>query len=342
MEKLSPALEITKRPIASVIGEFKAKRPVILTSKSNLALANELSGGRAILVENISVKHSTKLIGRIERMRTGAIIGMGGGKVLDVARFCAIGMDAELVMIPPTLASTALSVDKSVVVDGKGERNYLITRAPDRVIVSLPFVMGRPYGELAKLSSSGFGDYFARLAIAMDRAYFAHEKALGAAVRGNEKMMFALLDWISSKFERYEEAAVTKLAEALHSDGLRSIMEGAPSLPGSEHVFARALESAKEGAALKPTHGQAVSIGILLTTHVFGELGGDKSIFEMVRDAFRKIGLPATLEELEGIGVRVGDIANALSETGKRKFDILLRDHWEKAAESVVGIYSEI
>lgn len=341
MEKLSPALEITKRPVASVIEQFKAKRPVILTSKSNLALANELSGGRAILVESTSVKHSTKLIERIERMKAGAIIGMGGGKVLDVARFCAIGMDAELVMIPPTLASTALSVDKSVVVDEKGERNYLITRAPDRVIISLPFVIGRPYDELAKWSSSGFGDCFARLATAMDRAYFAHGAVSSAAVRSNEKAMFALLDWVSSKFERYDEAAVTKLAEALHSDGLRSIREGAPSLPGSEHVFARALESVKGGATVKPTHGQAVSIGILVTAHIFGELGGDRSIYETIKMAFRKIGLPTTLTELEKIGVRAEDIANALWEAGKRTSDILLRDHWEKAAEFVIEIYSE-
>ncbi|MCX6768399.1 MAG: iron-containing alcohol dehydrogenase [Candidatus Micrarchaeota archaeon] len=324
-----------------MIKEFKAKKPVILTSKSNLALADALSEGRAILVESISVKHAKELIGRIERMEAGAIIGMGGGKVLDTARFCAIGVDAELVMIPPTLASTALSVDKSVVVDEKGERDYIITRAPDRVIVSLPFVMGRPYDELAKWSSSGFGDCFARLATAMDKVYFVYGATLSGIVRSGEKDAFELLEWASSKFERYDEAAVTKLAEALHSDGLRSIREGVPSLPGSEHVFARALESAKARDALKPTHGQAVSIGILVTAHVSGELGGDKGIFEMVKDAFRKIGLPTTLGKLEKVGVRVEDIANAMREAGKRKFDILLRDHWEKAAESVVGIYSE-
>lgn len=226
------------------------------------------------------------------------VLGVGGGKVIDVAKMIAFKLNINFVSIPTTPSHDGIA-SQFVSLRG-GERAYsYVTRPPTAVIVDLKIIKNAPHRFIA----SGVGDAIAKITAVKDWK-LAHEKT--GEYYGEYSANLALLGakLVKENCEgigREDGESVRTLVEALISDGVAAGIAGT-SRPcsGSEHLFSHALDIYGEKHGL---HGEQVGIGTILMSYLHGV------DYNEIRNDLKKAGAPTNYEEL---GVSKRDIINAL------------------------------
>ncbi|MDP6626825.1 MAG: iron-containing alcohol dehydrogenase [Methanopyri archaeon] len=240
------------------------------------------------------------------------MLAYGGCTALDVARAAAVGK--ELVVIPASIATAGISVDKSIL-NYDGEDRSERTMAPSRVIVSLTDMLGTDHAILDRLSRSGFGDYFASISASIDVQYRAGDLSMDA-VRRNVPENFKAVEWVCDEFSGYDEECMRQLATYAHNYSLGVISggDGTPRVGGEHKLYYQmmAQHDRYRGAAHKPTHGELVATGILVACKLLGEATGDTSLYDDMRTAYGRLGLPTDYADLSAIGIERADLVKGL------------------------------
>lgn len=302
-----PTLEFTDSPVPDLVAELADEDTLIVSGPHGYPL---ISGfGRAVQVDDNTAE-------RVEEIREGyeysRVLAYGGCTALDVARAVAVGK--ELIVIPASISTSCISVDKSIINYG-GEDRAEHTVAPSRVIVSLTDMLGTDHVILDRLSCSGFGDYFANIGASIDVQYRAGDLSMDA-VRHNVPENFEALEWVRDGFNGYDEECMRRLATYAHNSSVGVIERGDGTLSaGGEHKLyyqMMAQHDRYRDAALKPTHGELVAVGTLVAGKLLGEETGDISLYEGLREAYGQLGLPTDYAGLSAIGIGRGDLVQGL------------------------------
>jgi len=212
-------------------------------------------------VDEASFEHSTALFARLPP-GCQAIIGFGGGRALDVAKYVAFLAGLPYLAVPTSLSNDGFcSPQSSLTLEGK--RRSLRAVMPSGVVVDTDVCLHAP----DPLWWSGVGDLVAKVTAITDWKGAFH-------ARGTPVNDFAALLSDATVFQFMarpvkDEEGVRLLATALMLNGVAMEVSGS-SRPasGSEHLLSHALDTV---AARPRLHGLQVGVATYVVSRLQGQ-----------------------------------------------------------------------
>jgi glycerol-1-phosphate dehydrogenase [NAD(P)+] len=249
------------------------------------------------------------------------MLGVGGGRPIDVAKYVAMIKEMEFISVPTAASHDGIASSRaSIEMDGR--KKSIMARAPLGVIADIDIIKNSPYRLLASGSADIISNYTAvldwKLAHRLKGDTFSEYAA--ALSEMTAKLVMDRAHEIKPKLE----GSVRIVMKALVSSSVAmSIAGSSRPASGSEHMFAHALDVIAKKPAL---HGEETGVGTIMMMYLHG---GD---WERIRDALATIGAPTNAEEL---GVMDEEIIRSLLEAHKirpKRYTILGTGLEEKAA----------
>lgn len=196
--------------------------------------------------------------------KTQAILGIGGGKVIDVAKYAAYLRKLPFISIPTSASSDGFSSSSaSLLVEGK--RTSVPARLAYGIIVDTEVIKSAP----DKFIYSGIGDLVSKITALYDWLY---EDKQGYDTLNDFAMMIAkkaVNSFVRTSFESKsikDDLFLRELVDSLAMSGIANEIAGnsAPS-SGSEHLISHALDKILEAPQL---HGIQVGLATYLMSLV--------------------------------------------------------------------------
>lgn len=190
--------------------------------------------------------------------KTQAVIGIGGGKVIDAAKYCGFLLKIPFISVPTSASSDGFSsASASLLV--KGRRKSLPAKMAYGIIVDTQVISSAP----AKFLYSGIGDMVSKITALYD---WQHEEDLGTTVVNDFAMMIAkkaVNSFVRTPYETIQDPLFLKeLLDSLAMSGIANEIAGSSApTSGSEHLISHALDKMLEKPQL---HGVQVGIATYL------------------------------------------------------------------------------
>jgi len=236
-------------------------------------------------------------------MGAGFIIGVGGGRSIDIAKLASLRQKIPFLSVPTAASHDGIcSAQASLTVNG--ETTSVPAQAPLAIVADTSIISGAP----PRLLSAGCGDIISNYTALLDwqlahRLKNEEYSEYAAALSGmTAKMIVELAPTIRPGMEASARVVVKAL---ISSSVAMSIAGSSRPASGSEHKFAHALNRIAPGKAL---HGEICGLGTIVMMYLHG---GD---WEMIRSALHHVGAPTTASEL---GLDEKTIIDALIEAHK-------------------------
>ena len=233
----------------------------------------------------------------VRKNKTNLLIGVGGGRSVDIAKMIAFNLGKPFVSIPTSASHDGIA---SPFVSVKGEKPHsMVATAPLGVFVDVDVIKRAP----KKLLASGCGDLIAKITA-------VHDWQLGNSKTGEyygrysahlALMSAKILIENSSRFAK-KGPDVREIVEALISAGVASCIAGS-SRPcsGAEHLFSHAVDKLEPGVGL---HGEKCGIGAIMIAKLQGQ------DWKNIVKTLKAVGAPTTAKE---IGLKSNILTKALT-----------------------------
>lgn len=217
-------------------------------------------------VEGGTVQAAVELADRLRAGSYDAVVGIGGGRTLDVAKYAASLTGLPMVSVATNLAHDGIASPVASL-DHDGRKGSWGVHGPIAVVVDLDYVRRCPPEQLR----SGVGDALSNLSALADWELAARERgeqvdglAAALARAGAESLLHRSDNLLSETF-------LTALAEALVLSGLAMAVAGS-SRPcsGACHEISHAVDALFPGRA---SHGENVAVGALFASFLRGDEG---------------------------------------------------------------------
>jgi glycerol-1-phosphate dehydrogenase [NAD(P)+] len=259
--------------VAMVVGPGQGER-VLEMARPGLGRADvfTVSGG--------TLDAALDLAAKLRHGSYDAVVGIGGGKTIDTAKYAASRYAIPMVTVATSLANDGIASPVAAL-DHEGVRGSYGAHIPIAVVIDLDFVDNGPDRQI----QAGIGDALSNLNAVADWE-LAHrvrgEPVDGLAVAMSRSGAEAVLNHPGTIAD---DGFLTTLAEALIMGGLAMAVCGS-SRPASGgcHEISHALDLAHPGLA---SHGEQVGLGALFCTF----LRGDEPRFRDLRAALGRHGL---------------------------------------------------
>ncbi len=258
------------------------------------------------------------------------LIGVGGGKAIDVAKYTALNNYTKFVSIPTTPSHDGIASPFASIRDL--DRPVSIKAAtPALVIADIDIISKAPRRNIIAGCCDLIGKFSAvldwRLAHRLRGEYYGEYSASLALLSAKHIVKYS--EWFTVKDIPVE--AIRVLVEALISSGIAMAIAGSTRpASGSEHLIAHALDVIANYPAL---HGEEVGIGSIIALYLHGRN------WRRIRDILRSIGAPTKAKE---IGIDKKQLIEALTIAHKirpERYTILgERGISSEAAERIVYI----
>jgi len=229
------------------------------------------------------------------------VVGVGGGKVLDVAKYSAFKKGLELVLIP-TVPSHDGIASPFASIKGLERPISIHTKMPMLIVADIDVMSTAPRRHIL----AGYGDLLGKLTAVLDwrlahrlRGEYYGEYAASLALMSAKHV---IKTYEMFKAKSIPKEAIRNLVEALISSGVAMGIAGSTRpASGSEHMFAHALDVVANYPAL---HGEEVAVGTIMMLYLHGK------DWRRIRKIMREIGLPTTAK---GLGVSDYCVVKALT-----------------------------
>jgi len=245
---------------------------------------------------NNDVKSVQKVLDEIKKDHSDLIIGIGGGRSVDIAKMAAVTLKKSFVSIPTSASHDGIA---SPFVSIRGEKPYsVIATAPLGVFVDIKILKKAP----KRLLASGCGDLMAKVTAVRDWELARDNvgEYFGTYAANLASMSAKIVIENSKNFKKRPD--VRMIVEALISSGVAACIAGS-SRPcsGAEHLFSHAVDYLKSGVGL---HGEKCGIGSIMISKLQGQ--DWKKIVQMLKN----VGAPTTAKQ---IGLKPKILAKALT-----------------------------
>ena len=316
---LDPELdeEGAARALRDVLDDLGIENPFVLASRFGRTLASGLAGPDAPAPgDRADQAWASELGARARSEGADAIVAIGGGRRLDVAKLAAARAGLVSIAVPTQLSHDGICSPVAVVPNEEGQAESLGAVAPRAVVVPLPTLADAPVASVA----AGLGDLLANPLALRDWAL--------AAERGLEDIDARAWDLSNESFEAVEDfldqdpavsekdpAFLKHLADALVLSGMSMICSGT-SRPasGGEHEISHALDELFGGRAL---HGAQVAFGTLVSVALYEE------DIDATKQRLQKLGLPSHPSDVELSEDDVVEVILAAPDTRPGRFTII-------------------
>jgi len=253
-----------------------------------------------------------RLIAQIRADSDIVVVGIGGGRVMDLVKFVGHQSARPVVTVPTSLATHVYASPKIHALPVVAAFGYEVTIdgiAPAVSLLDVDFLEAVGNAE-RRLLLAGFGDLLAFVTAPLD-----WQLAEGAGRERTDAFVLDLISRIVSWLEKIDpRQPLDRWVEAyvLAQISLCHITDWVGSAPasGAEHLFAHGIETEGRSTAL---HGELVALGTLLVGDL---LGADVPRLRAYMAAF---GLPTSLA---AVGLAPQDVARAMRfgrDEGRRK-----------------------
>ncbi|MFQ6025141.1 MAG: sn-glycerol-1-phosphate dehydrogenase [Nitrosopumilaceae archaeon] len=248
------------------------------------------------IAKNNDLKSIQSVQNKIRKDKSNIIIGIGGGRSVDIAKIIAFNLKKSFVSIPTSASHDGIA---SPFVSLRGDKPHsIVATAPLGVFVDIDIIKKAP----KRLLASGCGDLVANIIavrdweLGRDRTgeYFGRYSANLAS------MSAKILIENSAAFSK-KGLDVRVIVEALISAGVASCIAGS-SRPcsGAEHLFSHALDRLAPGVGL---HGEKCGIGAIMMAKL------QDQDWKRIAETLRNVGAPTTAKK---IGLKPKTLAKAL------------------------------
>jgi len=240
---------------------------------------------KVVNIASVDVAYS--IINEFKSSKPLLIIGLGGGKSIDIAKYVAYMLNANFISIPTSASHDGIA-SPFASLKGFEKPVSIKTKEPLAIIADTKIVANAP----KRLLASGSGDVIAKFTAVLDWR-LAHR--LKNEYYGEYAASLALLS--AKHILRYadrialggEEAARIVLEALISSSIAMSIAGSTRPGSGSEHLFSHALDLVAPKPAL---HGEQCGVGTIMMTYLHGRN------WKRIKKALKLIGAPTTSKEL--------------------------------------------
>ena len=293
--------------IGSFLKSLKNIKKVSLVSGNNVKkivqskIESSLSASKIQMVWHLAKTNDKKSIQQIEqnvgKSKSELIVGVGGGRSVDIAKIIGFNLDLPFVSIPTSASHDGIA---SPFVSIKGNKPHsLVATAPLGVFVDVDIIKKAP----KKLLASGCGDLIAKITAVRDWQLGRDKTGeyYGRYSADLALMSAKILMEHSSRFSK-KGLDVREVVEALISAGVASCIAGS-SRPcsGAEHLFSHAVDKLEPGIGL---HGEKCGIGAIMIAKLQGQ------DWRKIVKTLKSVGAPTTAKE---IGLKSEVLAEALT-----------------------------
>ena len=233
-----------------------------------------------------SVEGAHELIAELRGSFFDALVGIGGGRTLDGAKYAASMVGLPFVAVATNLTNDGLASPVASL-EANGRKGSFGVHIPIAVIVDLALVRQSP----ARQTRSGIGDLLSNLCAIRD--WFLAEQQRSETVDG-----------LAVTFARNAAEALLHRAESLDNDDLlTTLAEGlflsgvAMSVAGSSrpcsgacHEIGHAIDALYPDAGL---HGEVVALGTMFASYL-----REDRLLPALDGAFRRFGVPRVPADL--------------------------------------------
>ena len=292
------------RQVPKLVSRYDLKNVIIVTGPKTDGIAGEqveelISRGGECKSRKFIVKTASRVSAKnIEQETRGdlgdydAVIGVGGGKVLDVAKVVAFHSNALLISIPTNAAHDGIASPLASFKE-KGLPISIKAASPIAIIADLEVIGKSPI----RLLRSGYGDLVSNLVevkdwlLGVERIDEDYDEIVASISTMPAMLLLKSADELDFRDSRY----LKLLGRGLILGGLAINMYGTSRpVSGSAHKFSHALDYLGYG---RGTHGEQVGIGTIIMEymhqHYYGE--GD---WELLKYSLEKVLAPTTAREI--------------------------------------------
>ncbi len=240
-----------------------------------------------IIVKEASEPVLSEVFAKIKKTRARLVLGVGGGKDIDLAKLASARASIYFMSIPTAASHDGIASPYGSIKGG--DKPYSIRgQAPVAILGDIGVLADSPY----KLLAAGCGDVVAKftavkdwqLAHKLKNEYYG-DYAADLALMSAELVTKNAKDIVQRRIE-----GVRTVVEALISCGVAmSIAGSSRPCSGAEHLFSHALDLITNETSL---HGERAGVGAVLCAYLHG------SNWQGIRDFLKEIGAPSTAKEL--------------------------------------------
>jgi glycerol-1-phosphate dehydrogenase [NAD(P)+] len=248
------------------------------------------------VVQDNQIRSINRIQKIVKNDKSDLIIGVGGGRSVDIAKIVAYNLKIPFVSLPTAASHDGIA---SPFVSVKSDKPHsIIASSPIGVFVDIDIIKKAP----KRLLASGCGDLVANI-IAVHDWKLGHEKTgeyFGRYSSNLAEMSARILMENSSIFAK-KGLDVRVVVEALISAGVASCIAGS-SRPcsGAEHLFSHALDQIAPGVGL---HGEKCGLGAIMMAKLQGQ-DWKKIVFTL-----KNVGAPTNAKK---IGLKEKSLVKAL------------------------------
>ena len=251
--------------VSAYLPEVKGQKAIIVSEKFLMELyadivgeiQKDFGGAEVYEVVNGDYEQAVALAKYISMANVKVVIGFGGGRVLDVAKYAAFVSKTTYICLPTTLSNDSLSSPFSVLgMEGKS-RKTLGSTIPTAILVDTDMIMKAPKGQ----TLSGIGDTISKHTALFDWQLSAQKegKPLDDFAYAIARMSYDTVYHCDDK-NLSSKTFIRILSRSLVMGGLAmEIASSSRPSSGSEHLFCHAIEEFYPD--IKISHGLAVALG---------------------------------------------------------------------------------
>jgi len=253
-----------------------------------------------------------ELAAKLRSRSYDAVVGIGGGKTVDAAKYAANRWGMPMVSVATSLANDGIASPVASLINDGVKGSYGV-HIPYAVIVDLDFVENGP----ERVNRAGIGDVISNISALADWD-------LGREIRGEPvDGLAASLSRVGAEAllnmpgDMQDDVFVTVLAEALISSGLAMAVCGS-SRPcsGGCHEIIHATDTLYPGTA---SHGELAGLGALFCTF----LRGDERRFAQMSDCLVRHNLPRTAADVGLTREQMVEVVDFAPKTRPDRYTIL-------------------
>ncbi|GGW23642.1 iron-containing alcohol dehydrogenase family protein [Streptomyces xantholiticus] len=292
-------------------------------------VAPALTGADWYEVCDGTIDSAVKLADDMKGNRYDAVVGLGGGKIIDVAKYAAARVGLPLVAVATNLAHDGLCSPISILDNDNGRGSYGVP-SPIAMVIDLDVVREAP----VRFVRSGIGDAISNISAIAD--WELSHRIKGENVDG---LAAAMARTAGESVLRHpggvgDDEFLTVLAEALVLSGIAMSISG-DSRPssGACHEISHAFDLLYPKRAA--SHGEQCGLGAAFAMHLRGahEQAG------LFAEVLRRHGLPVTPDE---IGFSPDEFVRAVEyapQTRPGRFTIL--EHLDLTHDQIRDAYAD-